>query len=564
MRVPFGLPRSSRLLIGVGLWVAIGLGAGPLGSAAWSSVVRYQTPYRFADDSQSGEALANRVVLVLVDGLRLDRSRQMPSLNRLRAKGADLACASSVPSYSRPGRANLATGAPPELHGATTNRHRGTLAIDNLFRGASRAGSPVAIAGSELWGELFQPDLKDAAFFEAPVAELRGEFARVSPLMMKAETRAVDFILGQKARIGVIDLVVPDYAAHEYGARSGEYARACHEADRLIGSLAEGSDLWRTLLVVTADHGHLDEGGHGGQEPEILSIPLVLAGRGVREGVAGTARQIDVAATIAALAGLPIPGGSEGRVLREVLDLPPEFAAALAEREQRQQVAFQADFSRTLGPGAAGASIESLRAARTSAERRARLPVVVLLALLAIGLAAWPLRGGGAAVLVAAVAGALLSELLFRGLVAWQGIRLSLSAINHDEDVAPYFGRLLALGALATLTSLAIVTVIAARRAPGRTAILGLAAVSGAGLVLLLAVLPLQAAQGLFMHWTIGDIGASFAGFVSLDRLRATGLSALAVPLFAFLADRLIKPGGYGSKHPPAPFGLPPIRSAPE
>ncbi len=531
-----------RLLAGIGLWVAIGIAAGYVGRAAWASVVRYETPYRFADDAQAGEGLARRVILVLVDGLRLDRSRQMPSLNRLRAKGADLACTSGVPSYSRPGRATLATGAPPEIHGATTNRHQGGIAIDNLFRGASRAGSTVAIAGSELWGELFGADLKGAAFFEPQVAEVRGDFVRVSSRMMSAEARAVAFILAQQARISVIDLVVADYAAHEYGARSAEYARACHEADRLIGVLAERTDLWRTLLVVSADHGHLDRGGHGGNEPEVASIPLVLAGRGVREGVAGTARQIDVAATLAALTGLPIPAGSEGRVLREVLDLDPEFAAALAKREQRQQAAFVAALAKALGVAAeAGATVGSLRASRAFADRRTRSPEALLLAALAIGLAVLPLRGTGRAALVAALAGAVLNELLFRGLVAWQGIRLSLSAINHDEDVAPYFGRLLVLGAGATLTSLAVVTLTAARQARGRTAILGLAAVSGAGLGELLPVLAVHAAQGLFMHWTIGDIGATFQSFVGLHRLRSTGLAALAVPGFAFLADCLFR-----------------------
>ena len=119
--------------------------------------------------------------------------------------------------------------------------------------------------------------------------------------------------------------------------------------------------------------------------------------------------------------------------------------------------------------------------------------------------------------------------------------RLSRSAINHDEDVAPYFGRLLVLGAVATLTSLAIVTLAAARQAPGRTAILGLAAVSGAGLGELLPVLAVHASQGLFMHWGIGDIDATFQSFVGLHRLRSTGLAALAVPVFAFLADRLFR-----------------------
>jgi len=39
-----------------------------------------------------------------------------------------------------------------------------------------------------------------------------------------------------------------------------------------------------TAIVVTADHGHTGRGGHGGVEPEVLAVPLVMAGAGVRAG----------------------------------------------------------------------------------------------------------------------------------------------------------------------------------------------------------------------------------------------------------------------------------------
>jgi len=231
-----------------------------------------------------------------------------------------------------------------------------------------------------------------------------------------------------------------------------------------------------------------------------------------------------------------------------VLDLEPGFAAALAEREKAQRAAFVATVAKSLGVVAeAGASVDSLRASRAETDRRAHLPQAVLLAALAVAVAVWPLRAAGHAGLSAAAAGALLNPLLFRGLIAWQGIRVSLSAINHDEDVAPYFGRLLALDATATLVALAIVTLVAARHASGRTALLGLAAITGAGLGLLLPVLAAHAAQDLFMRWTIGDIDATFQCVVSLHRLRSTGLAALAVPVFALLADRLFRQGTSGA-----------------
>src|SRR5262245_22299919 len=108
--------------------------AARLAARSWSSVVAYVAPYRFeAGEESTGPALAPRVVMVLVDGLRLDASRRMAFLNTLRAQGADFDSSAGVPSYSRPGRAALGTGAWAEIHGATTNFHDKAVDVDNLF-----------------------------------------------------------------------------------------------------------------------------------------------------------------------------------------------------------------------------------------------------------------------------------------------------------------------------------------------------------------------------------------------------------------------------------------------
>jgi hypothetical protein len=521
-------------------WVAAGVVAGRLATLAWNSVVDYQPPYRFAEGTPPGERLDWRAILVVVDGLRYDASLKMRGLDRFRMQGAELSATAGIPSYSRPGRANLVTGAPPEVHGATTNLHERTLAIDNLFRGVARTNGRVAIAGSDLWRSLFGPDLKEAWVLESPLHEAQGQFDRVASQMLSFEWQAMRAILQQKATIGVLDLVVPDYAAHEYGAKSPQYARALFETDRVIGALADEADLWRTLVVVTADHGHLDEGGHGGTEPEVLTTPLVLAGRGVRLGSSGRARQIDVAPTIAALLGLPIPAGSEGRVLSWIFDpadAPPGFQA----RATAQQAAYVKDVAASLGVAGAS-SLEAARAQRLAIDHRARAPLVIATGALAWALyfwLAWPRKGP---VLVAALAGAFLYEGAFRLLVARQGIRLSLSAINHEEDLGPYFARILMLSAVAMLVALAVVVLAASRLAPGSAAPLGLAAVFGAGLFLGAGVLGTWSEQGLFMTWRIGDLGWSFGAFRDLVRLQAVGYSAALVLPLAWLPSRRVLP----------------------
>ncbi len=164
-----------------------------------------------------------------------------------------------------------------------------------------------------------------------------GRYFELEPGLRAFGAEALRLVAESPAELSVADLIVTDYAAHEFGARSEEYRRAVLRSDERLDWLVERLDLGRTTLVVTADHGHLDEGGHGGPEPEVLETPLVLAGRGVRSGIRSESRQVDVAPTIAALLGLPLPGAAQGRVLVEALDLDPALRVDLLSRQWRQQ-----------------------------------------------------------------------------------------------------------------------------------------------------------------------------------------------------------------------------------
>jgi arylsulfatase A-like enzyme len=105
-------------------------------------------------------------------------------------------------------------------------------------------------------------------------------------------------------------------------------------------SLAEAS-----AVLFTSDHGEefLDHGGwkHGWTlYEEMLRIPFVLALPGGAHGgrrLAGPADQVDVAPTLLALAGLPVPGELPGRNLLDDLDrsaraLPARASFAWLER----------------------------------------------------------------------------------------------------------------------------------------------------------------------------------------------------------------------------------------
>lgn len=109
------------------------------------------------------------------------------------------------------------------------------------------------------------------------------------------------------------------------------YDRDVREMDaalgRVIDALAEHGRLDTTLIVFVADHGEelLDHGwvGHASTSraaklvPEILRVPLLLAGPGIPEGERRSERvqQVDVLPTVLRLAGVPPPEPLDGRPL---------------------------------------------------------------------------------------------------------------------------------------------------------------------------------------------------------------------------------------------------------
>ena len=104
-----------------------------------------------------------------------------------------------------------------------------------------------------------------------------------------------------------------------------------------MAEIAATLDLSQDTLFVASDHGQIDRGGHGGQDPITLVEPWVLAGAGVKSGSYGDVQQVNVAPTLAALLGANIPASAQGRVRTEMLTLNPEQAAAIERAATAQR-----------------------------------------------------------------------------------------------------------------------------------------------------------------------------------------------------------------------------------
>jgi len=351
--------------------------------------------------------LARRVVIAIVDGLRVDTSYEMPFLDELRARGIDSQAQSHYPTYSRPSYVTLLTGVPPSASGVRTNSYPGTVAIDSLMDRVAAAGMRAGFASDydplprlfmapragyrepepEELREMEQEKDTPEAAGRRIEAELRGDFdeARYAPWPGGFRDSA-ERLIAHGDDLVVLLIGVVDAAGHAHGGASEEYREAAQIADRALRHVLDGVDLSRDAVIVVADHGHTNRGGHGGLEREVVWVPLVLVGAGIRPGaVVLGAHLVDIAPTAAALLGVPPPGHALGRTLTPALTLDPAQAALVAGLDDQRVGRNQS----IVGAAEAAARRDQLE------ERAVRLGLVFLCAAAALGLAVWLRRLGG-------------------------------------------------------------------------------------------------------------------------------------------------------------------------
>lgn len=232
------------------------------------------------------------VVMILVDGLRADHATRMDSVGRLRAAGQCRLTDVGPLSVSRPVYAVLSTGLEQDRTGVRNNDCSTPIPVESIFQVAHRAGRRVFGVSELPWVRQLFPDGFDG--FE------------VIPRSQDHFTRA-------ESDVGDLSLFLPIYVdenAHDFGAASPQYREAVARADAEIGRLLSRLDLRRDLVVLTADHGHSDRGGHGARSPEVAQVLTCFSGHGVRRLDTTAASPISsrsVAPAMSVLMGLPFP-----------------------------------------------------------------------------------------------------------------------------------------------------------------------------------------------------------------------------------------------------------------
>ena len=554
------LKRIALLAVIPLLLLATGFGGRMVMAHSWDELVKYQSRYTNPlPGGEEREAITDQVVIILQDGLRLDTSRKLGKWNELRAQGADLTVRVGQPSLSIPSFTVINTGAYQEISGVTTNWYEGPIPpLDSIYCQAQRKGLTTAMVQEAGGPKLFAQCLDFSIYPELP------DDRKVADDTILKESLAA---LKERPSLLWIHFSGSDWAGHHYGGTSEEYLEMAKEIDARIGEIVEAIDLNSAVLILNSDHGHIDSGGHGGWEEEVIRAPLVIAGKGIKPGSYPEIEQADIAPTVATLLGLAIPTHNQGQPIFDLLDMSLEAEAERAVDVARQHHLFYSQYLRELGARAyseddlaeaeealAGGDYqkayqgardfaegirryaEGAREGRLWRERLMRLPFALLVLVIpAVYLVFYRRKRE----LIVPLIGAGVYFFLYNGYFFIRGLKWSLSVFNEEWMIPGFLTQRVLEAAISLLIAALVVGALMAKRTAFETAKAAVNTSFLVGLGLLLQVDLFFWLYSLNFDWYLPDLKWGFKYYLDLLQLFPTGLAALVAPFLAIAAKAI-------------------------
>ncbi|MCL4504461.1 MAG: alkaline phosphatase family protein [Chloroflexi bacterium] len=305
-----------RRIVGLALVIALSIFAAfvvTFRNNLWISYRGYNSPY--LADLPLGSVRAapsQRVVLVLVRGLRLDEAREMPNLSALRDSGSALTVQHEPPTFRLPSWATLTSGASAEIHGITTNNSPRATRYSSLIQVAQSAGQKVSAVGSQSLADMLDGDVQRFEVVDnSDVSQRDDDAVRLAMEVMKDTTNPPSLVLVELTAI-----------EDTIRGEPSDISAAVTLTDGRIKTLLSNIDLHTSTIVILADRGLSNRNTDGGDESDIAVTPMIMAGAGVHPGIALLIQSTDVAPTIAALLGAPLPAQVQGQPIVAALSLP--------------------------------------------------------------------------------------------------------------------------------------------------------------------------------------------------------------------------------------------------
>lgn len=222
-----------------------------------------------------------KVLLVGIDGLMLARaidSGRARTLSKLRENSFFTETVVDLPTLSGPSWSTYLTGTRQDKHKVVNNLfidHNLVATPDLLTKAKSRNPELITYAAAG-WPPLIDPN--DLGPVIAEGSHIRfardGETHGYLKIDHEVYEHAIETMQDIGPHLSFVYFCGVDEAGHRHGTLFGPYFDAIERIDGYIESLqqvirvrAEKFDE-KWLMVLITDHGHRDEGGHGGDTPQ--------------------------------------------------------------------------------------------------------------------------------------------------------------------------------------------------------------------------------------------------------------------------------------------------------
>ncbi len=539
------------IILGIVAFLAIAFVSYKWATGIMDSLYAYRSPFA-SDPIPAGDAIgkpaSKHVVAIMVDALRVDTAADsdvMPYLNQLRSEGASAIIHSGTPSYSFPGWSVLMIGAWTDLSdGPAMNPPDGesasTWTQDNVFTAVHNAGMKTAFSGTYFFPQVIPPQSLDASFVV--------QDETVANDQLSAD-EAVKFIQNGEYQFLLVHINQVDWAGHhEGGPRDLHWNQAATRADTLIKQIVSSMNFKQDTVLIFSDHGQIDAGGHGGQDPVVLIQPFIMAGATVKPGSYGDIDQVDVAPTITTLLGANIPALTQGQVLTQMLTLSDSQLSNMRSASILQQQTLYQAYSKVMGVEPVQVKLDPnhypitiFKSAMTSIKNdrlnRERLPRFIIAGILALIPLFFLFKNRGKTLMWFLINTAIYLAVFHFQYAILQGRTYSLSSVLSSSDIINSTAISTAIAFVAAwLASLIILRVYSEK--PLQAANIHLAF---AYIVLYIVSLPAlwsYAYNGALVSWTLPEMASTFMAFLSILQmliLAVMGLLFMGItPLITF------------------------------
>ncbi|KAI1134922.1 alkaline phosphatase-like protein [Hypoxylon sp. FL0543] len=337
-------PVSTVLLVAANLLIPVAIVLFAIGFFPYKPFLPGLADYQALEYGPPPKAPFDRLIFMVIDALRSDfvytHGSGFGFTQGLISDGAAIpfTAHATSPTITMPRIKAITTGSTPSFLDAILNFDEAdtssTLAAQDTWLAQMKAKGTgkLVMYGDDTWLKLF-PGMFDRAdgtssFFVSDFTEVDNNVTRHIP----------DELRNDDWNTMVLHYLGLDHIGHKTGPRGPNMIPKQREMDDIVRTIYEAMDtqphLQSTLLVFCGDHGMNDAGNHGASSPGETSPALVFVSpklRSISKPVKVPAdwvedfqyynvvEQSDLAPTLAALLGFPVPKNSLGSFMLDFL-----------------------------------------------------------------------------------------------------------------------------------------------------------------------------------------------------------------------------------------------------